>query len=58
MGHSHKMNELQPHIGHHLMATIAVEELILDWDKEKKQPVWSVDAAEKLKQAVLDYVEE
>lgn len=49
---------LRPHIGHHIIATIAVKKLLLGWDGDKQMPIWSVDAPAEIMRAILDFADE
>lgn len=52
------MKESDLHIGHHIMATIEVKQLILSLDEDKERIIWALDAADELRKAVLEFVEE
>lgn len=49
---------LGPHIGHHVIATIAVKKLLIGWDRERHTPIWSNLAPDQIKEAILQYVED
>lgn len=49
---------LGPHIGHHVIATIAVKNLLIGWDQDKRQPIWAASAPDEIRNAILDYAED
>lgn len=47
---------LGPHIGHHIIATIAVKKLLLGWDADKQMPIWSDEAPHILREEIIKWV--
>lgn len=47
----------RPHLGHHIIATIELNKLLLGWDNYRQVALWSEDAPEKIRDAVIDYVD-